>query len=354
MAISLFVHSQTPRTFDLKSSGHIANTNFTRNQLHPSRKGICNAPSGTMGPSWGGAIFMGSARSINPNGANFTLEKGRLSCILKTVVFEQNIADNGGAIAFVRASLLQMDDVQFFANSGKDGGAVFLELDGDPHPQVDFDPIHYVNGGQLLFQENVAEMGGALYTHVRCGIGLELVSISPYTISRVTPNMTANNEDAVFIENTKFVQNSAAESGGAWHVENGRVGCLSCHFLSNSAGASGNGGAIAIKTQAALHARNVTLIQNTAKDGGAIHVIDSIVDIVESNFNANLAEQDGGGMYFRVSGDMYFRLDSVGIIENSTFEGNEAIVGGRYMPVYCHVHNARVYCKQHSHMSLIR
>ena len=280
---------------------------------------------------------MGSFRSIDPDGANFTLEKGELSCILEEVVFKQNEAHNGGALAFVRASLLKLGNVQFVGNKGTDGGAMFLELDGDPHPQVGFDSLHYVNGTGLYFQQNAAGRGGALYVHVRCGAGLDLVGISPYNVTLVTANGTANNEDAVFIENSEFVGNNATQRGGAWHVNSGRVGCLSCNFSNNSVegGSSAEGGAIALENKAALHARNMRLMQNKAIHGGAIHAQDSLVDIVESNFSENVAEQNGGGLYIETSATVHFRLGSIGLVENSTFDGNRGMVGGGYMCMCC-------------------
>ena len=308
------------------------------NGLNPTRREICHPSNGAIGSAWGGAIFLGSIRSINPDSANFTLENGELSCVLEEVDFEQNVAGNGGAIAFVRASLLQLDDIQFVANNGTNGGAMFLELDGDPHPQVDFNSSHYVNGGGLLFHQNTAERGGALYTHVRCGAGLDLVGISPYNVTRFAENAAANNEDAVFITNSEFVENNAIESGGAWHVNSGRVGCLSCNFSNNYVeGVSGaDGGAIALENKAALHARNTTLMHNSAKHGGAIHARDSLVDIVESDFLANVAEENGGGLYITTSASMQFRLGSVGVVENSTFDGNRGNVGGGYTCIhYC-------------------
>ena len=316
-----FLCFQAPRDPDLKSFVHITKTTFIKNGLDPRRREMCHPSNDAIGLAWGGAIFMGSTRSIDPDAVDFTLEKGELFCVLEEVRFEQNIAGNGGAIAFVRALLFQLDDVQFVANNGTNGGAMFLELDGDPHPQVDFNSSHYVNGGGLSFQQNTAKRGGALYIHVRCGAGLNLVGISPYFVTRFAGNAAANNEDAVFIENSEFIGNNAIESGGAWQVNGGRVGCLFCNFSNNSVegGSSGDGGAIALENKAALHARNTTMMQNSAQHGGAINAKDSLVDIVESAFIANVAEQNGGGLCIKTSATLLFRSGTVGVVENSTF-----------------------------------
>ena len=328
---------------------HITKTTFITNGLDPKRKEICHPSNGAIGSTWGGAIFMGSTRSIDPDATDFTLEKGELSCVLEEVHFEQNIAGNGGAIAFVRALLLQLDDVKFVANNGTNGGAMFFELDGDPHPQVDFNSSHYVNGGGLSFHQNTARRGGALYIHVRCGAGLDLVGISPYNVTRFTANGAANNEDAVFIVNSEFIGNNAIESGGAWHVNGGRVGCLSCNFSNNSVqgGSSAEGGAIALVNKAALHARKIALMQNSAKHGGAINARDSLVDIVESGFIANVARENGGGLCIRKSATLLFRSGIVGVVENSTFDGNRGEVGGGCMCICCFwIHITRAYSKR--------
>lgn len=320
---------QTPTDTKLMTLASITKTIFIRNHLAPMNRRICELAHGTAGPSWGGALLVGSARSINIDSVNYTSERGGMSVLVKSVIFRENAADNGGAIAFLRASLLQMDEVQFIENKARDGGAVYLTLDGDAYPEVGFDPIHYVNGGGLLFRHNKAQRGGALYSHVRCATGLDLLGISPYNITRMTSDMAANNEDDVFIENSAFLENSAIESGGAWHVDKGRVGCLFCNFSSNSVGRDdGEGGAIALKNEAALHARNVAFVQNSADNGGAVYVKDSLVDVVESDFSANVAEKQGGGMYISVPSSMQFRLGSVGVIEKSTFDGNTAMIGG--------------------------
>lgn len=63
---------------------------------------------------------------------------------------------------------------------------------------------------------------------------------------------------------------------------------------------------------------------------------DLLVDTMESDFGANLAEQQGGGMYISVPSSMQFLLRSVGVIKNSTFDGNTARFRGEYTYGKCH------------------
>lgn len=102
-------------------------------------------------------------------------------------------------------------------------------------------------------QHNKAERGGALYSHVLCATGFDLVGISPYNTTRRTQDMGANNKDDVFIENKKFLENDVTESGGAWHADKGRVGCPSCNFSGNFIGGTDDEGrAIALKKRSGI------------------------------------------------------------------------------------------------------
>lgn len=76
-------------------------------------------------------------------------------------------------------------------------------------------------------------------------------------------------------------------------------------------------------------------MQNNATAGGGIHARDSLVDITESDIIANVAEKNGGGLYIKTSATVHFRLGTVGVVENSTFDGNTGMVGGGYMCIRC-------------------
>lgn len=235
---------------------------------------------------------MGSTISINPSGINLILEKVDLSCLLDKVLFERNIADNGGAIAFVRAWLVQLDDVQFVRNKGLNGGAMFIELDGDPHPQIGFDSLHCANGAGLLFKRNAAE-GGWCFVQSRAVWG----RVGPCRYFSLQRDPTdrkyhCQKRGCCLHWESEFIGNNATESGGAWHVNSGRVGCLTCNFSNNSVegGPDAGGGAITLEDKAVLHARNVKLIHNTASHGGGIDSRHSILDIAESCFIENVAK----------------------------------------------------------------
>ena len=270
--ITYYVGFQSPDVKESLLKAQIFKTNFTRNRLYPNREGFWPQSSGALGLSRGGAILMGPLLSMDTTRGDFNLKRGELSCALQTAIFRSNVANNGGALASLQAELVEMDDVQFSQNEGADGGAVFLELNGDPNPRVGFNPINYVSGGKVMFQGKIARRGGALYTNVRCGTGLDLASISNVDISRSNGNLQANNEDAVFFENSRLTSNKASENGGAWYVEGGRVGFRNCQFFNNSLEGKldGFGGAVFINDEAALHARNVTFEQNSAPFGGAV------------------------------------------------------------------------------------
>ena len=54
----------------------------------------------------------------------------------------------------------------------------------------------------------------------------------------------------------------------------------------------------------------------------------SLVDIWGSEFVANTARENGGGLYVQFSSRIRLRQGSVGVIEDTNLKGNVAEVGG--------------------------
>eukprot|EP00803_Ostreobium_quekettii_P003269 evm.model.scf_1309.1 EVM.evm.TU.scf_1309.1 scf_1309:6013-11281(-) len=268
---------------------------------------------------------------------------------------------NGGAIACLRATLLSMVSVSFVGNSGRDGGAMYVDLEGDPDPQLFFSPANYVNGTNASFARNVAsERGGAIFlTAGSAAAPLSRAGISPLGISLksdestnkdrqgfdrcsecefLLPQLTKdsnNNEDDAFFESSRFSNNSAAKSGGALHSERGRVGLRNSVFHDNDAGGSNMeqdlnamGGAILVKDQGAMHGRNVTFARNAAGLGGCAYASNAIIDFVNATFIENVARLHGGGLYIHAPQEAQFKFGLIARISNAHLNANRANVGG--------------------------
>lgn len=323
---------QAPTAAEYSSEIKVHDTDFTMNQaISPFKKGTDPFTFETD-LTWGGALFFGGFRQVEiPGNQQFSIEKGKILVDLQSVHFESNIAIKGGAIAFVKGSLMSMEQVNFSCNAATDGGALFLYLDGDLDPQLAAQPTNYVNGANLTFHKNEGTRGGALHLSVSvASAGLDKASISPKRISRFTQDRENNNEDDVFFESSYFTDNEALISGGAWHVERGRVGCLNCTFTKNAIvnSAEGFGGAVTLLDQGALHGRYVKFIENFATVGGAIYAHKSLLDIINGRIIANNATENGGGVYIYIPSGTPFKFGVVGLIEHTIFHANIANIGG--------------------------
>ena len=189
-------------------------------------------------------------------------------------------------------------------------------------------------------------------------IGNEGVSISKsITIDGKGYTLDASNKSSIFeikanshviFKNITFINGYSSDNGGAIKVDSGSsIELIDCTFSNNFA--ENNGGAIFINSDSLTSVSLIstsTFTDNTAKNGSAIYVMGSSVNISSSVFTNNLAKAYGGSLYVdgvlhinlttfkdnRASnGGAIFLNDTFGkysTIENSTFENNNATGDG--------------------------
>lgn len=142
-----------------------------------------------------------------------------------------------------------------------------------------------------------------------------------------------------------------ADDGGAVFSEAIGTTISGTHFVSNTAG--WNGGAIAIGTanffSRTLWVNEATFEENAGNWGGAIKATGTYieVDVTASSFLGNSATERGGGLYGKGTFDACLFQDNTagtwggglhlvedGMIRDSTFSSNEAVLGGgvAFMP----------------------
>ena len=275
---------------------------------------------------------MGS-RALIEDGSQFLSPRAHLIVkIGPRVQFVENTARRGAAIASVSTTTLSVESADFLGNVALEGGAMFVQTDGDQQPRLHVDAPHYTEVSLSNFHGNIASSGGALFLRVSLATApLRRAGISPKGISRFTPTGLNNNEDDVFFEQCSFTNNTCLVGGGAIYSEAGRVGCKDCVFVGNGVVESndmGCGGALALTQQSALHGRNVSLTNNTAAFGGAVHAVNSLVDLIDADVSSNVATIDGGGLSIEIPSTTIFKYDVVGRVANSTVRGNKAKRGG--------------------------
>ena len=236
--------------------------------------------------------------------------------------FENNFASTGGAIFWNRVYGSEINNCSFMSNSASNsGGAVYY--DGGSNCEI-------INSN---FTNNSAKSyGGGIYEN------------RPYNTNIINCSFNSNIAEtqlggAIYcqyiiilkIDNSNFTNNVAKQvSGGAVYVyySANNVTIANSRFINNTA--NNGGGAIRL-LNATGTISNSTFIGNTAKTnaGGAIYWdtgANTNGTIINSNFTNNKAYSHGGAIYW-ASGMKYN-------IINSNFNNNTAIYGGAISWVY--------------------
>ena len=238
--------------------------------------------------------------------------------------FENNSAEDGGAIATSHGTVLNLDKCTFVSNTATaQAGAIWVANDAGKATITD-----------CVFTENTANIGGAIdgfynsATIEVTGSTFENNSaksyggaISTYTTATklVVDNCDFNSNAAVSsgnggaiymmhtysdlfsgieseIKNSRFVENTATMFGGAIVIvgdstDKKKVNIESCSFDKNSA--SYAGGAIQAGTAEITLIENTFTQNSTEKTGGAIQASTSEITFVENTFTENSANYGG-------------------------------------------------------------
>ena len=252
---------------------------------------------------WGGAIVAKNIVSV------------------KNATFDGNVSGNGGAIFAYDANGAAIENCTFKNNSAtnentvKHGGALF------------------VNGGKNVsiksntFIKNTAKDGGALHITGIEGViedntfeenfaeryssAFHVIDSAPDIKNNIYKNNGTKDDktttyatlmvesvksgEELTIENDKFENNAASDSGGAIVAQNGTVNLKGCEFTNNKV--PEYGGAIYITKNATANITNSKFEENSAKRGGAI--------VTELFSQANPAE-DGKYANLKIADDVEF------------------------------------------------
>lgn len=212
----------------------------------------------------------GAVRSENPVAVtgsvfdrNTSAEKGGAIWTYDATIYDSsfigNSSDNRGGAVYV-SDHLQLVNSQFIENVAVNGGGGLY-----------MDSAQTVDVRQSTFQRNSAPNGGAILLYDGGGLGAEISSSS-------------------------FIQNVAAEYGGAINSQFG-LAIDNSTFLANSAGSSGG-------------------------KGGAIYVFGNelVTEVNFSTFVANTADDSGSALFFQIDNPVAqpLRLQSTGTVFDDT------------------------------------
>ena len=258
----------------------------------------------------------------------------------------------GGAIASKNAAAYEIRNTVFLGNSasgtasgtGLGYGGAFAAVSNDRTK-----PYHYVNMENVVFENNTADYGGAVFN---ANHKLIYGTDDPAYAAGGSVSGSAMNVKLSFTD-AKFINNKATVDGGAiyaaiytYYCNSGLVELHNVDFSGNRAG--GHGGAI-FASAVCMTVENTAFTNNTAgDDGGALYFMGQSAESTNSVFSAsyaysslaventsfenNTAASDGGAIYFaRMSKADGYTKDAIGYlktsyftVENSLFNNNSA------------------------------
>ena len=154
-----------------------------------------------------------------------------------------------------------------------------------------------------------------------------------------------SNAGNLTVTDSVFINNRAAESGGAIFSDEGVITVTDSKFTSNTA--TGSGGAIYINNSLINSTIDSTFTENKAKNGGAIYINgETINSTISGYYEKNIADRTGGAINLNGNtinnhficqfinnsvqasgGGMFFRRQSQNNVFNSTFNNNKAGYG---------------------------
>jgi len=331
----------------------------------------CTFENNTAGDD-GGAIDWNATRGVlndsvfinnkaNDNGGALCREVNADGGYGYNNIFYNNTAEQGGAIAWMKAENINIDHYTFVDNTADlSGGAIYVgEGSGNCVVKNSYFEDNNVtsttvgHGGAIewyakegsvdnsQFVDNHAYKGGAIFVGQTAG-DINITNSMFANNSALTHGGAIDaNASSVIMQSSEFYNNTA-EYGGAVYVggagEHNSV--TSCVFIGNNA--TENGGAV----DWAASNGNVldsTFEYNHAKYGGAVFVggLAESGSIVNSIFNHNTAEEHGGALDWnatigRLSGSKFFNNSAK--YGGATYRGANSTGGFGYNNVYISNH----------------
>ena len=208
---------------------------------------------------------------------------------IENAAFTGNTSSKGGAI-FVRNSKdASIKNNTFSKNTAKFGGALFVN---NVEGTIEGNTFEENFADRFSSAFHVKDSAPAIRNNIYKNNGKKDDKTTTYATLMVESVMSGKE---LTIENDKFENNVASDSGGAIVIQNGKVNLKDCEFTNNKV--PEYGGAIYITDDGELTIANSKFIGNSAKRGGAI--------VTELFSQANPAE-DGKYANLTIADDVEF------------------------------------------------
>ncbi len=245
----------------------------------------------------------------------------------------------GGAIHVSNLDVFELNDVIFEDNIATEGGAIFVSVDSSP--AVNF----YLNNSTFT-NNSAATSGGAIRlknNSNNLNVSIDNSTFDTNASSSIGGAIYGFNVTELSISETDFTSNSATANGSNIYIENGaNIDILQTNFSGGSSGdlygtyfinsdvtftesffSSSNVGAIFVEDSDILIDKTSFDRRTAGIDGGALYATNSNIDIINSTFRRGLAFGGGGGALY-LDATNTLNLSYSTFLENNTGGG----VGG--------------------------
>lgn len=262
--------------------------------------------------STGGAIALNASSSEYINGAIATITNCE---------FTSNSAKSGGAISTDIKSQLTIKDCLFEQNSSiSEAGVIYAE----------YQSVVDISGS--TFNSNTAGKHGGVISLRSSYLNIDQSEFSNNTsgdnggILYVSYLSSCDNNSDVVITNSLINGNYAKSYGGAIYVTRRSIEndtqiltIKNTDFTQNSAGT--NGGAITFTGKSESYLKDVTFASNSSKDGGALYMYSSYVELNNAIFTKNTAKSYGGAVYMDEGSNAVMNNITASRNQSSSFGG---------------------------------
>ncbi|WP_417382109.1 choice-of-anchor Q domain-containing protein [Gimesia sp.] len=245
-----------------------------------------------------------------------------------------NTADQGGGIFNEEAASLTIARTTVSGNTAtQDGGGIYNDEGVVTLNQVsiltntaafDGGGLYNASAGQVtitggMFDDNTANRDGGAIANFGVSLSLNGTIVRDSVAEGDGGGLFNEQEEgAVDLINTTFINNEAVSGGAIYNAELGTINLDLSDLLNNTA--SANGGGIFNTAEGTVTVHRTTVDGNIALDGAGIFNDDiAELNLVDSTVSNNVASNDGGGLF---NNSLVFAN-----IVNATISGNEADSG---------------------------
>ena len=283
-----------------------------------------------------GLIIDGHDHILDGKGKNRILKvDNSINVTLQNIVFKNAyLNDSSGAAIWAKGCAITLVNCTFINNMALSGGVFYANLGGNKIINCTFDSnIANRSGGAIningegntiidnAFKNNKATIdGGAIYLSNGNGEEIKNNIFINNSASRHGGAINLNQTGVSIFKNNTFIANTASNMGGAARIiisnSNGKTTISNNKLKNNTAG---NGGALHIAgSNVEISANEFDNNRATSGSAGSIHVNGDNVGILNNNITKSYAEKNGGAIVVKAGTSIKIQSNNIANVDAQT------------------------------------